>query len=427
MTGPDEPDLRRREALDAVRRRLVAAGATEAEIDQAVRDDVLDLLAVDRLFIPASRRYSQREVAELTGMPLALLRRFWRALGFNDAPEDAPIMTDTDIMAIHQFQGLITMEPAQVEAAVELARVIGSSMARIAEAEVLPGSLIQDAEGDSVLGAERFVNVADVVLPAMGALLEFVWRRHVQAATERAMLLRARGNLSGTTAILAVGFADMVGFTLLSQHLREDELAAVVHRFEDISYDTVAMLGGRVVKMIGDEVMFVVDDATAAVRIGLRLAEAYADDDLLSDVRVGLALGPVLIREGDYFGATVNLAHRIVNIANPGTVLVSESLHERLSAEAPGEFSSRALGRQVLKDLGPVRLWWYGTPGRRPDESGVAGEDGRGDRLQRLNLMLQELEELRGFGEQLAGERTGAAGSALSGARQAEGGDPERP
>jgi adenylate cyclase len=225
---------------------------------------------------------------------------------------------------------------------------------------------------------------------------------------------------------LTVGFADMVGFTLLSQHLQEDELGAVVQRFEDISYDTVGMLGGRVVKMIGDEVMFVVDDATAAIRIGLALAEAYADDDLLSDVRVGLAMGPVLVREGDYFGATVNLASRIVNIANPGTVLVSESLHERLNAEAPGEFSSRPLGRQVLKGIGPVRLWWYGTPGRQPDEAGVAGAAGRGNRLQRLNQILQELGELRGFGEKLTAGRAGLRNRApVSVAGEPGGGDPE--
>ena len=426
MTGSTEPlDERHRVAVQTVRGRLLAAGATEEEIDQALADDVLDLLAVERLLLPAPRRYSQREVADSTGMPLDVLRRFWRALGFNEVSADAPILTDLDIAAVRRFEGMIGLGVTDVEVAVELARVIGSSMARIAEAEVLPGTLTQ--AGDSVLAAEDFVNVADVVLPDMALLLEFVWRRHVQAATERTMLLRARGNLSGTTATLAVGFADMVGFTLLSQHLQQDELAAVVRRFEEISYDTVVMLGGRVVKMIGDEVMFVVDDATAAVRIGLRLAEAYADDDLLSDVRVGLAMGPVLVREGDYFGPTVNLASRIVNIANPGTVLVSEALHERLNVEAPAEFSTRPLGRQVLKGIGPVRLWWYGPARLQPDEAGVSGAAGRGNRLLRLNQILQELGELRDFGERLTVGRVGLLKrDPVSVPGEAGGGDPER-
>ena len=113
----------------------------------------------------------------------------------------------------------------------------------------------------------------------MARLLEFVWRRHVQAAVRRAMLLRTRTD-RGALPVLAVGFADMVGFTTLSQQLTEEELAAVVARFEEVAHDTVTGGGGRVVKMIGDEAMFVTESALAAARIGLALAEAYAGDEL---------------------------------------------------------------------------------------------------------------------------------------------------
>ena len=77
----------------------------------------------------------------------------------------------------------------------------------------------------------------------MARLLEFVWRRHVQAATRRAMLLRSRRHVAGASPVLAVGFADMVGFTLLSQQLEEEELAAVVRRFEEVAHDIVTGLG----------------------------------------------------------------------------------------------------------------------------------------------------------------------------------------
>ena len=168
----------------------------------------------------------------------------------------------------------------------------------------------------------------------MARLLEYVWRRHLQAATRRAMLHRARGADEGISPVMAVGFADMVGFTMLSQHLGDEELAAVVARFEALAHDTVVALGGRVVKMIGDEVMFVVPTATGAASIGLSLAEAYAGDDLLSDVRVALAIGPVLIQDGDFYGPVVNLASRLVGVANPGTVLVSDEFRAALEAEA---------------------------------------------------------------------------------------------
>jgi adenylate cyclase len=399
--SPARIDPARREAaLAHVRQRLLDAGASSQEIDRAVADDVLDLLTVDRLLVPGVRRYTQAEVAEITGIPLDLLQRFWRALGFLDARDDT-VLGDLDIEAIELFLSMMQLGVTEVDTALQLARVIGSSMARIAEAEVIPGTMSLRNQEDAVLGAEEFASVADTTIPAMGKLLEFVWRRHVQAATRRTMLLRTHGRTVGTSPVLAVGFADMVGFTLLSQHLTQDELAAVVRRFEDISHDTVVGLSGRVVKMIGDEAMFVVDDVVAAARIGLSLAEAYADDDLLSDVRVGLAVGPVLIADGDYYGATVNLASRIVNIANPGTVLISDEFHTELMAQAGNEFTARPLRPRILKDLGRVQLWWCGREGHEPDGAGSTADRRRNVRWERLSEVLRELEEVRMVGERL--------------------------
>src|SRR6202023_3616104 len=137
------------------------------------------------------------------------------------------------------------------ESAVQMARVIGSSMARIAEAEAGPGTApILLASGDTLIGADQFAPQA-------------------APATRLAMLRRTRGSEEGISPVVAVGFADMVGFTMLSQHLGDEELAAVVARFEELAHDTVVALGGRVVKMIGDEVMFVVQTATSAAEIGL--------------------------------------------------------------------------------------------------------------------------------------------------------------
>ena len=92
----------------------------------------------------------------------------------------------------------------------------------------------------------------------------------------------------------------------------------MVDQFERLAYDVVVAGGGRVVKMIGDEVMFLVDDPVSAAEIALGLAEASRDAAELSDVRVGLAVGPVIEREGDAFGATVNLASRATVDRLPG-------------------------------------------------------------------------------------------------------------
>ena len=398
---PEEDDGARRDAaLSHLKEILLMHGASEEEIDQAVADGVIDLFVADRLLVPSRRRYSRADVAELTGVSLDKLERFWRALGFPGVEDDERAFTDLDLEAVRLFQGLQAIGAADVETAVQMARVIGSSMARIAEAELMPGDMVS-AEVDPVLSGDAFASVADVTIPAMAKLLEFVWRRQVAAGIQRNMVLRSHGLAPGQSPVLAVGFADMVGFTLLSQHLSDEELAAVVRRFEEISHDIVTLAGGRVVKMIGDEVMFVVDNAPDAARIGLDLGDAYADDDLLSDVRVGLALGPVLARDGDYFGPTVNLSHRIVNIGNPGTVLMSDEFHTALMQEAPDEFIAQALRPRLLKDLGRVQLWWCGRPGQEADGAGAAADRRRNVRWERISEVLRDLEELRGVGERL--------------------------
>ncbi|MGA3148183.1 MAG: adenylate cyclase regulatory domain-containing protein [Acidimicrobiales bacterium] len=407
---PDEEatdTLRRREALARVRSLLLGLGCTDAEIDQAVADDVVDLLVVDRMLVPAGHRLTQVQVAETTDIPLDVARRFWRALGFLDVGDDDAVFTEMDIDAVRLFQSMVAMDLVDVETAVQMARVIGTSMARIAEAETPPGSTpILISSGDSIIDADEFARRAGASIPAMARLLEYVWRRHLQAATRRAMLDRVRRSDEGMSPNLAVGFADMVGFTVLSQHLGDAELAAVVSRFEELAHDTVVALGGRVVKMIGDEVMFVVQTVTGAAEIGLSLAEAYADDELLSDVRVGLAVGPVLVQDGDFYGPVVNLASRLVGVANPGTVLVSGEFRTALVDEGGQDFDTRALRPRNLKDIGLVQLWKLSRAGSAPD-----ADRRRSMRWERLGEFLRDLEELRDRGEQVVHGTLPPAGS----------------
>jgi adenylate cyclase len=394
------------EALARVRAFLLEHRVLEQDVARAEAEDVLDLLVVDCLLVPGER-YTQSEVADFTGMPEEMAARFWRALGFADVSADDKIFTDLDIEAIRVLQTMVDLGAADVDTALQLARVIGSSMARIAEAEVAPAvrgmmGAPGTGLGSSVEAADRFVGLADRSLPAMARLLEFAWRRHVQASVRRAMLLRARHD-PGALPDLCVGFADMVGFTMLSQQLSEEELAALVSRFEVVAHDTVTARGGRVVKMIGDEVMFVTDMAADAARIGLALAEAYADDELLSDVRVALAVGPVLVQDGDFYGPVVNLASRAAGIAAPGSVLVSDEFHSALLRDldqdpsASAEFAFKALRPRLVKDLGRVQLWAVYRPGSEP----LTLDRRASRRWERLSEVLHELDDLRERGERL--------------------------
>jgi hypothetical protein len=97
----------RAEAATRVRTLLRDLGCSDAEIDQAVSDDVVDLLLVDRMLLPTRHRLTQAEVAETTDIPIDLVHRFWRALGFPDVGDDDAVFTEMDVEAIRLFQAVV--------------------------------------------------------------------------------------------------------------------------------------------------------------------------------------------------------------------------------------------------------------------------------------------------------------------------------
>ena len=327
-----------------------AAGVPSAEIDAAEADGTLGLLLIDRVVTDAGK-FTKAEVQARTGLG-DRSDRFWRALGFPEPAPDERVFGPTDVEMLQMLDTVLRLELLEEETALQLARVIGSSLERIAQSQIDAIEARVDAD-DPTADGELAVQRAQFLLPTVPKILEYVWRRHLQVAARRRMV---RGSMADDArrGSVSVGFADLVGFTALSQQLDERELAGVVDRFESTAYDLVGSHGGRVVKMIGDEVMFEVDDPVRAVELALGLADAYHDDAAISDVRVGVACGPVLSREGDLFGPTVNLASRIVSIAYPGSVVVSGDVR---SACADDErFAWRSLRTRYLKHIGRVQL-----------------------------------------------------------------------
>jgi adenylate cyclase len=376
------------EAVAAVWAFLLQRGVTADAIHRAEEENALHLLVMEHLILPDPPRYTSVQVAEMAGMPLDIVKQYWRSLGFPDVDDDAVGFSDYDLDAITTVGELLRFRMVDEAVAVQMARVIGSSMARIAEAEITASPVLSGAE-DDVARAELLMATADATIPSLSKLLEYAWRRHLQAAARRGALLRSTESLA-PTATLAVGFADLVGFTALSQQLSEKALADVVNRFEELAYDVVVRGHGRVVKMIGDEAMFVCDSVLDAVRIGLNLAEAYGDDEHLSDVRVGIAFGPVLAREGDYYGPVVNLASRIVNIAHPGSVVVSESVHDEVApGESGSEFAWKGLRARYLKEIGRVPLWVVSEADEPDDPDEGDGDGGGTSRRRRISKRMR--------------------------------------
>ncbi len=155
----------------------------------------------------------------------------------------------------------------------------------------------------------------------MAPALDLLFRQHLLAA-QRTVL--ADADLVGyETQVLVVGFVDLVGSTELGEQLSLPDLGAVLSTFERLAVDTVTAGGGRIVKLIGDEILYTSPDAGLACTVALDLSEACDAHPLIPSVRGGLASGKVMIRDGDVFGPVVNLAARAVKAAQPGEVLVT--------------------------------------------------------------------------------------------------------
>ncbi|MEV7908655.1 adenylate/guanylate cyclase domain-containing protein, partial [Streptomyces anulatus] len=150
---------------------------------------------------------------------------------------------------------------------------------------------------------------------------------------------------------LAVGFADLVSFTQLSRELDERGLAELVEGFESRASDVVAAHGGRLVKTLGDEVLFTAAEPRTAATIALGLVDVIRRYG--PEVRIGLAYGPVVPMMGDVFGTTVNLAARLTAIARPGTIIADGGLAEAV-AGSPG-IGVHRMRRRPARGLGMVQ------------------------------------------------------------------------
>jgi adenylate cyclase len=306
---------------------------------------------IEARLLGGPRRYRRDEAAVSAGVPVEYARRLWRAVGFADVG-DAVAFTDGDLSALHRLMGLVHDGVLDEELAVSVTRALGHNAARLAEwlIDALVEHLV-DQEGETVEAATgRAVEVVTERLDDLESLLLFVWRRQLAAVAGRALAGAARETV---TARLSVGFADLVSFTRLSQKLEERELAAMVDRFGRRSADVIAGAHGRLVKTVGDEVLFVADAPAVAARIGLELAETMAEDPVLPDVRVGIATGTVLTRMGDVFGATVNLASRLTAQAAPGTVLVDSETADALTGNE--DFALDVERTRAVRGMGLVR------------------------------------------------------------------------
>ncbi|MFC7303013.1 adenylate/guanylate cyclase domain-containing protein [Streptomyces monticola] len=287
---------------------------------------------LDAVLLGAERKLTRLDVARQAGVEPERLRRLWGALGFAAVDDEAQVFTEADVRAARTATELLGSGLVDAGLDAGLTRALGHHLSRLAEWQVQVVAEWLRAQPGEGLDEELGAQLAESVLPVVAELQDYVWRRHLAAFAGRMLAEGAEGgDGDGARRHRVVGFVDMVGYTRLTRRLDERELVLLLEYFESLAAEVIAQGGGRVVKTIGDEVLFTCDDPVAAAETALALGERALDQARLPGLRTGLACGAVLSRLGDVYGEVVNIAARLTAIARPGTILVDESLATRLA------------------------------------------------------------------------------------------------
>jgi adenylate cyclase len=319
---------------------LVGLGASAEDL-VAYRDELPGLATV--VTIRGGRPLTLSEAVERSGVSEQKLLQINRAAGF---PEPAPGDRALGERLVDLVTGMAAAEAMFGEDAVlQLVRVMGSAMSRLADALVSTflvnvESALRDADPVG-LGIARANAEAIALMPVVNGGLDILLRQHILAA--RRTILGDAADVGYETQSMCVGFVDLVGSTALAQRLSTRELGSVLTEFEHVAADTVTAAGGRVVKLIGDEVLYTASDEVAVCAIALNLAATFTDHSIVPPVRTGVAGGDVLLRDGDVFGPVVNLAARAVKVAAAGEVVAPRAV-----AAAAG-IQAEPLGQHQLK------------------------------------------------------------------------------
>ena len=298
--------------------------AGDAPLDEALEEVVLG----------APRRYTRLELADKAGLDPDEGKRLWRSLGFPEVEDDDVVFNDRDIAAVRIMSSLTDAGVLEPEVREAVARAVAQSMSRLAEWQIGILKRLIEAQGEDLTPTQA-LQVAGSVLPALEELQTYVWRRHLAASIGRMLVATGESDAGeDDTENLVVGFADMVGFTRTTRRRSTAELSEMIERFGSCTTDVIADGHGRIIKTVGDEVLFVADRIADGAAIALALQDRVRVEPSLPELRIGLAAGPVLVRYGDVYGEVVNIAARLTSHAHPDSVLVDREVADALADDA---------------------------------------------------------------------------------------------
>ena len=262
------------------------------------------------------------DIEGLSGIDRERSLRWWRAMGFAEVADDELAFGSDDIAVVQRLRSLLDLEVIDDGDILRLARLMGASFSRLvgAQLDVIADALIVDDGGTPKLAPAPQQPLDEGsgsnIVAFIESTMNYVWRRHLLAA------IAQRLHAGQPDGLLAVGFADLSGFSRISKGATRQEITEIVETFEAVAFDVVSTHEGRVVKLIGDEVMFVSDTVDDAVAIALELIQRLEPEAAVPPIHCGIAFGETVSVGGDVFGATVNLASRLTGVARPNTVMV---------------------------------------------------------------------------------------------------------
>jgi len=340
----DPADPSAAERLELFTFLLDEMGASIPELVQADEQGGLLSFAAFRTLRIGREGLTFRDAAERAEIDPDVALVLWRGAGLAEPRPFERRFGPQDVATFRLFR--LLSEFLAEDQVLQLMRTLGEAVGRVAEAEVallrsnIEAPLARQRKYVDV--ARTYQAVADTVFPQISEVIESMHRHHLQAIGRRYSDVGAP-----TTALnvvqLAVGFADLAGYTGLWQELRPEHLAVMLDRFEATTGDVITAAGANVVKRIGDAVMFVTNAPGVGCSLALDLLEACAAAQL-PKLRVGIAFGDVMVRQGDFYGPTVNLAARLVSAADAGTALTDEEMKQRLE-RVRGGYAFVAAGR----------------------------------------------------------------------------------
>jgi adenylate cyclase len=315
--------------------RLRERGHSLEDIRQASDDGRLAFGYVEELFDTGEEVYSLQAASRETGLEPALIARVVAALGA--APAHPDRISADDLRLLH-YVAKVLEAGFPLVALLQLVRVYGKAMARVADAEVRLFHLyvhepLMRSGATGLETADEMLELTRRLLPLSSPVMDSVHQRYLQHFVEQDVVGHMESDLDDDGIDLgrmrvAIAFADLAGYTRLTEEAGEEQAVDVVERFVE-SVESTLPDEARVVKTIGDAVMIVSSDAHALTQWAVGFQAEQQERPL---PRIGIHYGSVLYRDGDYFGRAVNLASRVGARAAGQEVLVTRDVVEQGSA-----------------------------------------------------------------------------------------------